>query len=244
MSRLNNKKLTAIKKGMSAAKKRSDGFKTLLRDYPKPNPNINSISETEKGVSLVKEMIERGYNIFDVLNDFNKGAISSKNDTHSAPRKWEKWLGGRGDGDPSPDTLHSEIKLNEVDKKYELPKRNPVLNIGKVQPKNCNYKSFEESSCYTKMKTMWVTTHSNNYSKIEESFIFEVDNPQWYDRVKEDYETYLKEYQRRLKTGERSSNSSRVPSTFPCPNGTLCMRSDSIMITKDFFREVSKYYDK
>jgi len=244
MARISKQKQKAIAEGMRQAKKRSDSFRDLVAQNPKPNPNVGNLLEAQKGVKMVNNMIEDGFNIYDMLNDFNKGAISSKNDTHSAPRKWEKWLGGRGDGDPSPDTLHSEIKLNEVDEKHELPKRNPVLNIGRIQPKGKNYKTFEESSCYEKMKRAWITTHSNNYSKLEGSFVFEVDNPLWRDAVKEDYETYLKEYQRRQITGERSSNSSCVPSTFPCPNGTLCVRSDSIMMTKDFFREVSKHYDK
>jgi len=64
------------------------------------------------------------------------------------------------------------------------------------------------------------------------------------DRIKEDYEFYLNEYQKRLLTGQRSSKSSVVSSTTLSPNGTLCIRSDAIMITKDFFREVSKHYDK
>ena len=244
MARLSKEKQKAIRNGMHEASSRSRKFRDLISEFPKPNPNIKNPTETNKGVSLVKEMIEREYNIYDVLCDYKKGAISSKDDTHSAPRKWEKWLGGRGDGDPTPDTQHSEIKLNQVDKKHELPSKNPVLNIGKIQPKGKNYKIFEESSCYQKMKRMWITTHSNNYSKIEGTFVFEVDHEQWFDRIKEDYEFYLNEYQKRLLTGQRSSKSSVVSSTTLSPNGTLCIRSDAIMITKDFFREVSKHYDK
>ncbi len=244
MARINKQKLQDIEAGMKEASSRRNKFRSLLSKFPKPDPNIEDLKEAHKGVELVNNMIKEGFNVFDVLDDFKKGAITSKNDTHSAPRKFEKWLGGRGDGDPKPDTKHSEIKLNEVDEKHELPRRNPVLNIGKIQPKNSNYKNFEDSSCYKKMERMWVTTHSNNYSKIEGSFVFEVDNSLWFDRVKEDYEFYLKEFKRRLKTGERSSNSSRVPSTFKSPNNTLSVRSDSIMITESFFREISKHYDK
>lgn len=244
MTRLKKEKLKAIESGMSQASLRGLQFKQLLNNFPKPNPEISDISEAHKGVELVREMKEHGYNIYDVLHDFSRGAISSKNDTHSAPRKWEKWLGGRGDGDPQPDTKHSEIKLNECDQKHELPKANPVLNIGRIQPKNKNYNSFEESSCYKKMKRMWVTTHSNNYSKIEGSFVFEVEDKLWFVRVKEDYEFYLMEYKKRLLSGERSSNSSIVPSSLKSPNETLCVRSDSIMITKEFFREISEHYDK
>lgn len=245
MSRLNTKKLEVIKENMVLAKSREQAFKSFMSVNPKPNPDVSDPKETIKGVTMVKNMIKKGHNIYDVLNDYGKGAITSSNDTHSAPRKWEKWLGGRGDGDPKPDTKHSEIKLNEVDKKHELPARNPVLNIGAIQPKKvADYKSFEESSCYKKMKNMWVTTHSDNYRKIEGTFIFKVDDPLWFSRVKEDYEFFLDLYKKRRDAGLRSSNSSIVPSTTASPNKTLQVRSDGIMFTKDFFREVSKYYDK
>lgn len=244
MPRINEKKLKDIRTGMLQASLREAHFKELLSNFPKPNAEIDDVSEAHKGVKLVREMKKYGYNIYDVLYDFNRVAISSMDDTHSAPRKWEKWLGGRGDGDPQPDTKHSEIKLNECDEKHELPKTNPVLNIGAIQPKNKNYNSFEESSCYEKMKQMWITTHSNNYSKIEGSFLFEVKDRLWFSRVKEDYEFYLMEYKKRLLSGERSSNSSIVPSALKSPNGTLCVRTDSIMFTKEFFREISKHYDK
>tara|TARA_Y100000592_G_scaffold73648_1_gene114739 strand:+ start:881 stop:1606 length:726 start_codon:yes stop_codon:yes gene_type:complete len=241
MARINKEKQKAIVRGMTEAKQRASTFGDFVKENPKPDPNIENINEAYKGVQMVNKMIKEGFNVYDVLNDYGKGAVSSVNDTHSAPRKWEKWFGGRGDGDPSPDTKHSEIKLNECDEKHELPKRNPVLNIGKILPKGKDYETFEESSCYKKMERMWVTTHSNNYSKIEGSFIFEVDNEQWFDRVKEDYEFYLKTYKTNLKTHEKGNV---VSSTVKSPNGTLSVRTDSIMITKQFFREVSEHYDK
>lgn len=245
MARVNAKKLKTIKENMVLAKNREQKFKSFMSSNPKPNPEISDTKETIKGVTMVRNMIKEGYNIYDVLHDYGRGAISSNDDTHSAPRKWEKWLGGRGDGDPSPDTKHSEIKLNEVDRKHELPSNNPVLNIGKIQPRNRkDYKSFEESSCYKKMKNMWVTTYSDNYRKIEGSFVFKVDDPLWFDRVKEDYEFYLDTYKKLRDWGYRSSPSSIVSSKIKSPNGTLQVRSDGIMLTKKFFREVSKHYDK
>ena len=244
MARVNAKKLKIIKQNMVLAKNREKSFKTFMSASPKPDPDVSDPKETIKGVTMVRNMIKEGHNIYDVLNDYGKGAITSSNDTHSAPRKWEKWLGGRGDGDPSPDTKHSEIKLNEVDEKHELPSRNPVLNIGAIQPSRAkDYKSFKESSCYKKMKNMWVTTYSDNYQKIEGSFVFKVDNPLWFDRIKEDYDFFHKLYTERRDAGLRSSNSSIVPSKTKSPNGTLQVRSDSIMLTKEFFREVSKHYD-
>lgn len=244
MARVNAKKLKIIKENMVLAKNREQTFKAFISQNPKPDPDISDPNETVKGVTMVRNMMKAGHNIYDVLNDYGKGAISSANDTHSAPRKWEKWLGGRGDGDPSPDTKHSEIKLNEVDEKHELPKKNPVLNIGAIQPsKSKDYKNFEESSCYKKMKNMWVTTYSDNYQKIEGTFVFKVDNPLWFDRIKEDYEFYHKLYISHRDAGIRSSNSSIVSSATKSPNGTLQIRSDGIMLTKQFFREVSKHYD-
>tara|TARA_R100001460_G_scaffold98051_2_gene140796 strand:- start:535 stop:1272 length:738 start_codon:yes stop_codon:yes gene_type:complete len=245
MARVNAKKLKIIKQNMALAKNKEESFKTFISANPKPDPDVSDPKETIKGVTMVRNMIKEGHNIYDVLNDYGKGAISSSDDTHSAPRKWEKWLGGRGDGDPKPDTKHSEIKLNEVDQKHELPKANPVLNIGAIQPKKVDdYKCFEESSCYKKMKNMWITTHSNNYKKIEGTFVFEVDNSLWFDRVKEDYEFFHNLYTTRRDAGLRSSKSSIVSSSTPSPNGTLQVRSDAIMFSRDFFREVSKYYDK
>ena len=245
MPRVNAKKLKIIKENMALANNRKQKFRNFISKNPKPNPNVSDPNETTKGTKMVRNMIKEGYNIYDVLNDYGRGAISSSNDTHSAPRKWEKWLGGRGDGDPSPDTKHSEIKLNEVDEKHELPAKNPVLNIGAIQPSRASdYNSFEESSCYKKMKNMWVTTYSDNYQKIQGSFVFKVDDPLWFSRVKEDYEFFLKLYKERRDAGLRSSKSSIVPSTTSSPNGTLQVRSDSIMLSKSFFREVSKHYDK
>ena len=135
--------------------------------------------------------------------------------------------------------------MNEVHEKHELPHNNPVLNIGAIQPKRApDYDSFEDSSCYKKMQNMWVTTHYDNYSKIAGTFVFKIDNPLWFDRVKEDYEFFLKTYKNRRDAGLRSSKSSIVSSTLSSPNGTLQVRSDAIMMSKQFFREVSKYYDK
>ena len=245
MSRIKPEKLKIIKENMVLAKNREQAFKSFVSVNPKPDPNVCDPKETIKGVDMVKNMIKEGHNIYDVLNDYGRGAIASSNDTHSAPRKWEKWLGGRGDGDPNPDTKHGEIKLNAVDEKHVLPARNPALNIGRIQPKRVDdYKRFEDSSCYKKMQNMWVTTYSDNYRKIEGTFIFKVDDPLWFNRVKEDYEFFLNLYIKRRDMGIRSSNSSIVPSTTSSPNGTLQVRSDSIMLTKDFFKEVSKHYDK
>ena len=229
---------------MKAAEERRNSFSLIKNRIGIPDPNSKDRTATQQCNSLIRELINRNHNIFDILYDYGKGAITSKNDTHSKNRKLEKWLGGRGDGDPSPDTEHCEIKLTKVDEKHILPKKNPVLNIGAIQPKNKNYNNFEESTCYQKLKRMLVISYTGYGEKLVGTFIFDLNNKKWYDRIKEDYETLLTEYKNSIKQGIRSSNSSVVSSTFKTPNGCLCVRSDSVMWTKSFFKEVSEHYDK
>jgi hypothetical protein len=245
MSRINKEKLKNIANGMNEAKQRQQAFKSFLKNNPRPDASIKKAIETQKGVSLVRNMITEGYNSYDALNHYGEGAISSKNDTHSVPRKWELFFGGRGDNKPSPDTKHCEIKFNEAEEKHVLPSDNPVLNIGAIQPKKAkDYKTFEESSVFKKMENMWITTHSNDYQKIEGTFVFRVDNPLWFDRVKEDFEFYLKLHHKRRDAGLRSSKSSIISYGVKSPNGTLVVRSNSIMMTGPFFKEASEHYDK
>jgi hypothetical protein len=245
MSRIKKEKLKNIANGMNEAKRRQPEFERFLEKHQMPDVNNTSVVETTKYVSLVRSMMKEGFSPYDALNHYGKGAISSKNDTHSVPRKWEKFMGGRGDGKPSPDTKHCEIKFNEVEKKHVLPSNNPVLNIGAIQPKKAkDYKTFEESSVFEKMDNLWITTHSNDYQKIEGTFVFRVDNPLWFNRVKEDFEFYLKLYHKRRDSGLRSSKSSIISYGVKSPNGTLVVRSNSIMMTAPFFKEVSEHYDK
>ena len=244
MSRISKENQKLIKDGMNRAKQRAQTFKTFVSSSDRVDPLSTNPAEADKITSLVNEMIDRGYTIYDVLNDFGKGAITSKNDTHSASRKWEKWHGGRGDGKPEPDLPSCEIKYVAVDKKHVLPSNNPVLNIGKIQPKRVKYKNFESSSCYKKMKNMSTTTYNRKTHKLVGSFVFKADNPRWFNRLKEDFEFYLNELNHRMSKGIRSSNSSIVSSGLKSPNGCLQIRSDSIMLTKKFYKEVSEYYDK
>jgi len=232
MPRIKEKELKAIKEQMTIASSRSDSFVSLKNRNGIPDPECSERKATEQCNALVREMINRNYNIFDILQDYGRGAISSTNDTHSKNRKFEKFLGGRGDGDPTPDTKHSEIKLTKV------------FNIGAIQPRGKKYNSYEESSCYEKHKRMLISSYSGYGEKFEGTFIFEGDDPLWFDRLKEDYEAILSVYKSCVKKGIRSSNSSIVSSTFKTPNGCLCVRTNSIMWTKEFFEEVSKHYDR
>tara|TARA_R100001082_G_scaffold109594_1_gene87119 strand:- start:1552 stop:2286 length:735 start_codon:yes stop_codon:yes gene_type:complete len=243
MPRIKQQELKVISEQMEVAKARSNIFSQLKGRVGIPDPECSDRIATEQCNSLIREMINRNFNIFDILHNYGKGAISSKNDTHSKGRKFEKFLGGRGDGDPTPDTNHSEIKLTKVDKKHTLPAKNPVLNIGSIQPRGKKYNTYEESSCYKKLERVLVCSYSGYGEKFEGTFIFEGTDPLWFARLKEDYEAILNEYKRRVKLGIRSSNSSVVSSTFKTPNGCLCVRSDSVMWTKEFFKEVSKHYD-
>ena len=243
MSRIKEPELKVIREQMNMASTRSNSFSALKNRIGIPDPESADRNCTEQCNSLVREIINRNYNIFDILKDYGKGAITSKNDTHSKGRKFEKFLGGRGDGDPSPDTAHAEIKLTKVDEKHILPAKNPVLNIGAIQPRGKKYKTYEESSCYKKHERILVSSYSGYGERFEGTFIFEGTDPLWAPRLKEDYEALLSEYNRRVELGIRSSNSSIVSSTFKTPNGCLCVRSDSVMWTKEFFKEVSKHYD-
>ena len=244
MPRLSKKKQKLIVKGQLEAEKRKHKFKSFMSTRLKPNPKSNDVNELNKITLLINEMMSHGYDQYDIMRDYGKGAISSKNDTHSASRKFEKWLGGRGDGDPSPDLLSGEIKFFALTGKNILSKKNPVVNVGKIQPKGKKYKNFESSSCYKKMKNMSLTGYDEETHKFLQSFVFKVDNPIWFERVKEDYEFYLKNYNAALANNTRSSTSSRVSSKLKSPNGCLKIRSDSIMLSKEFYKEVSEYYDK
>jgi hypothetical protein len=243
MPRISSEKLKAIEEAKIIATNRNSKFRRLIEsrksniDLGKKDP-----AELHKISALIREMRNNNYGLLDVVMDYTSEALSSSNDTHGFNRKFEKWLGGRGDGKPEPDTNSGEIKLNEVDEQHKLPRKNPVLNIGKIEPKGRKYRCFEESSVFQKMKCMSITTYlRENYSFVD-SFVFEVENPKWFHRVKEDYEFYLGHYHDCIRSGVRSSNSSIVSSRIKSPNQTLQVRTDSIMITSNFFEEISRYY--
>ena len=244
MPRISPEKLKVIEEAKKAAIDRKSMFRRFIEPR-KSNIDLNKkdSAELQKISTLVKEMRDNNYGLVDIVMDYASGrALSSTNDTHGFNRKFEKWFGGRGDGKPEPDTKSGEIKLNEVDEQHKLPKKNPVLNIGKIEPKGSNYDHFEESSVFRKMKDMSITTYSREDYSFVDSFVFEVENPVWFSRVKEDYEFYLGLYHNCLRSGNRSSKSSAVSSRIKSPNRTLQVRTDSIMITSNFFEEISRYY--
>jgi hypothetical protein len=243
MPRLSEQKQKLIKNGMALAKQREQQFANLVELIERPDPLSTKPTEANKITVIVKQMMKRGFNHYDVMNNYGKGAATSKNDTHSASRKWEKWLGGRGDGDPSPDLPSCEIKYTAVDERHLLTKANPVFNVGAIQPRHVRYTRFEDSSCYKKMENMSITSYDAKTHELVDSFVFRVDNPKWFKRAKEDYEFYLNELNSRIKLGIRSSASSIISSALKSPNGCLQVRSDSIMFSKKFFKEVSEYYE-
>jgi len=258
MSRISKQEYRFLKNEETKRQARQEDFKTLISSLPKPDQESSNFSEAQKAVNIVVEMRDQGYDVFDAVV-LSKGFIASTDsDTHGKNRAWETFFGGRGDGSPEPDALWGEIKLSQITKEHTLEQ---VMTIGTLSKRNKETKerevkdNFEDSYTYKKLKKCFVTTYyqegKQKGHKISESFVFEVENPLWYDRIKEDWEFYRDEYRQRYadyKAGKIKKRASGIMKSDTkggrCPNGTLGIRSDSIIFNKKFFKEASEYYAK
>lgn len=220
---------------------RSERFKELKSQC--------STSTIEQCKEYLDKIIENGnFDLHDLISDANDNEFWLKNqdDTHAKNRLFEKAMGGKCDSLPIPDRNDGEIKLTQITKEHNLEQ---VITIGRIQPENCEkYPCFEQSCTFKKMQKMLVVSYVKEGGqlgrKLFNPFIFEVENPKWFSRIKEDWDYYHKEYYKSLKENHKKPSGYMKSDTSGgrCPNHTLGIRTDSIIITKSFFQEVSEYY--
>lgn len=258
MARIKQNEYNIILQETNKRKARSREFKNFLKTQPFPDSDSNNISEAYKAKALMEAIRDEGFDIWDIAVQAKGYVVKNNNDTHSKNRAFEDFLGGICNGKPEPDCSWGEIKLSQLVGAHKLEQ---VMTVGRIYKtdKETGERSiadkFEDSSTYQKLKTCLITTYLQQGKqlgkKIQNSFVFEVENEEWFERIKEDWEFYREEfieYDRLVREGKRKKRASGImksdTSGNRSPNGTLGIRSDGIIFNKKFFMEVSKYYDK
>lgn len=256
-NRINHSEYLFLKEQEQIRLERNQSFRNLISKHPFPNNGSNELSEALKAVKIVKSIKNQNFDLFDVAVDASRGILKNENDTHSKNKKWEKFWGGRGDNSPEPDASWGEIKLIQIVSPHTLEQ---VMTIGAISKNNKNNKreveeNFEDSSIYRKLKQCFITTYfqegRQKGHKISESFVFQVEDDRWFTRIKEDWEYYRNEYRdyySKFEAGLIKKRASGIMKSDTlgkrCPNSCLGIRSDAIIFTRKFFKEVSEYYAK
>lgn len=237
---------------------RSESFTSLIGSLPKADPVSSCPLEINKTIKIIEELKKYNFNLFDICYNYQGFVSKTTSDTHSKNRAFEKFMGGKGDGKSNPDFESHELKLIQVVKNCHDVEQ--VLTIGKMFPGNYSENClFEDSACYKKLKRMLVVTYKREGKQlgreIQSYFLFEIDTSPWYNQIKEDWEFYQKEYQAAKRRHEeqlasnpkhkkKASGIMKSDMGLRCPNGKLGIRTDGIIFTKKFFKEVSEYYVK
>ena len=235
---------------------RADNFLSVVQKCEMPNPDSANPEEALKAKHLIETIRDNNFDIFDIAVAANGYIVCSESDTHGKNRSFETFLGGRGDGEPDPDCAWGEIKLSQIVSEHKLEQ---VMTVGRIYKTDKKTKTrtiserFEDSSTFKKLKNCLIATYFQEGKqlghKISNVFVFNVEDELWFQRIKEDWEFYRNEYlvrEKLLSEGKikrRPSGIMKSDSGKRCPNGTLGIRSDSIIFNKKFFMEVSKHYD-
>lgn len=258
MARIKDSEYKFLREQEQIRKERSTSFHNLISTHAFPNNSSSELSEALKAVEIVKSIRDKNFDIFDVAVYATGLLIKNENDTHSKNRRWEQFFTGcPSNGKSAPDALWSEIKLIQIVSDHTLEQ---VMTIGTISKINENKKreveeNFEDSSIYRKLKQCFITTYfqegKQKGHKISESFVFQVEDSKWFERIKEDWEHYRDEYRdcySKEKYGLIKRRASGIMKSDThgkrCPNSTLGIRSDSIIFTPCFFKEVSEHYAK
>tara|TARA_R100000008_G_C3532351_1_gene139979 strand:- start:49 stop:828 length:780 start_codon:yes stop_codon:yes gene_type:complete len=239
------------------AKSKQKEYEEFLKKLDFPDKRSSSIVEAHKAAKVIKEHRKHGWDLVDLVNKQSGFFFKSENDTHHKNRSLEKFLGGRGDGLPEPDAPWGEIKLAQImapnkRDEFDRHKLEQIITIGafkrdEIQPK------FIESTIYKKLRVMLAITYLQESKqlgrKFLDAFVFKITDHDWMWRIKQDYDHYAQEYLLALaeyKAGIRERRPSGIMKSDTkgsrCPNGTLGIRSDSIIFTRTFFKEVCEYY--
>ena len=255
-SRIPKNEYQQILKETIIRKSRMKGFSSCIKTCEMPNAKSNDPAEAYKVKVLIETIRDGGYDIFDIAVAASGCVVTNDSDTHAKNRSFEKFLGGRCDGDSKPDCEWGEIKLSQIVKDHTLEQ---VMTVGRIYKTDKGVRkiadNFKESSVYNKLKNCSITTYKQKGkqlgSEISKSFVFRVDDPVWFNRIKEDWEFYRNEFlerQKLLAAGKIKKRASGIMKSDTMgkrsPNGTLGIRSDGIIFNKEFFKEVSKYYDE
>lgn len=231
---------------------RAHSFKEFFDKFPKPDRNSSSPDELQKLVDIFNGIQNSEYDIRDLMYYANGFLVKSQDDTHVKGRAVEKALGGRCDGKPDSDFIFAELKLIQTIRTCDNLEQ--VLTIGAIAPGKVIVENFEESCTYKKLKSMFVATYLREGKqlghKINSHFVFNVKDPKFFNKIKEDYEFYVKEWKKAREEElagtkiKKASGIMKSDNGLRCPNHTLGIRSDGIIFTKKFFKEVSNYYVK
>lgn len=214
--------------------------------FKKENMHIDTI---ESAFDYLEKLFSK-FTIFEAIMAERGYLNSTDNDTHYRGRALELCLDGSFDGKPIPDFDWGELKCIETKSYGELVQ---VMTCGTIFTKsNGDYvikEDYHDSTFYQKMKNAvligYLKEGKQLGSKVNSLSHFSINNPKWKERLKEDWESISSEMISAIEKfkidGEKKASGICKSDTNGTrrPHGLLGIRTDGVIITKKFFREIT-----
>lgn len=214
--------------------------------FKKENMNIDTIGST---FDYLAKLFSK-FTIFEAIMAEKGELASTSSDTHYRGRDLEACLGGSFDGKPLPDFDWGELKCIETKSYGELEQ---VITCGRIFTKSKGdyviKENYYDSAFYQKMKDAILIGYLKEGKQlgciVNSLSHFSINNPKWKEKVKEDWESISSEM---LSSIEKFKMDGVSKPSGICksdsngtrrPHGLLGIRSDGVIITKKFFREIT-----
>tara|TARA_A100001011_G_C14254155_1_gene819276 strand:- start:886 stop:1662 length:777 start_codon:yes stop_codon:yes gene_type:complete len=217
--------------------------------FKKENMHIDTI---ESAFDYLAKLFSK-FTIFEPIMAEKGELASTSSDTHYRGRDLEACLGGSFDGKPLPDFDWGELKCIETKSYGELVQ---VITCGTIfsaisKPKG-EYtipENYYHSNFYKKMKDAILIGYLKKGKQlgciVNSLSHFSINNPKWEEKLKEDWESISSEMvsaiEKFKRDGEEKASGICKSDTNGTrrPHGLLGIRSDGVIITKKFFREIT-----
>lgn len=251
MSRISSTELVQLRSIEQEAQNNRDSYLAFKEEHKHLIPALDD----PDGLIKAKEyltLLFSNFNIMEAVVGERGYLLASDNDTHYRGRVAETLLGGSFDGKSNPDFGWGDLKFIET--QADPCSLEQVITCGVIFEKNRRTKEYEvveynESNFVKKMRQALIVGYRKEGKQLGKNVTsisaFLLDNPVWASRLKEDWESIRDEMVEAIeeeKAGVRVRKSSGITKSDTAgrrrPHGCLGIRSDGVLITKKFFREI------
>ena len=252
MSRISSTELVQLRSIEQKAQNNRESYLAFKQEHKHLIPALDD----PDGLIKAKEYLTLLFSKFNILETVvgERGyLLASDNDTHYRGRVAETLLDGSFDGKSTPDFGWGDLKLIET-KEADSTALVQVMTCGVIFTKNRKTKEYEvveynESNFVKKMRQALLVGYRKEGKQLGKDVTsitaFSLDNPVWASQLKEDWESISEEMIEAIeeeKAGIRVRRASGICKSDSSgkrrPHGYLGIRSDSVVFTPKFFREV------
>ena len=252
MSRISETERATLREIEKTAQNNQVMYQTFKRAHTHLIPDKDDPNALFKAKAYLT-LLFSSFNIMEAVVGERGYLLASDDDTHYRGRVLEAVLGGSFDGKSNPDFGWGDLKLIET-KESDPSALVQVLTCGVIFTKNRKTKEYQvveysESNFVKKMRQALIVGYRKEGKQLGREVTtisaFLVDNPAWASQLKEDWESIRDEMVEAIeeeKAGIRARRASGICKSDSSgkrrPHGYLGIRSDSVVITPKFFREI------